>query len=243
MDQSVTLGVEQTPQALEAPTHAVVADFSADPYRWATPLPAYDLVKRILDIAIAIGVLLILSPLWVAISLLILVSSRGPVLYKGRVVGRGGKPFTWYKFRTMRLGDDSVHREWIASYVTADTPYRPGVFKVTPDSRVTVVGRFLRRLSLDEIPQMFNVIRGEMSIVGPRPPLDYEFDLYSDEQRRRLAVKPGITGLHQVTQRSRATFSAMLSTDLDYITRRSLILDLRIMLMTAAVMLAGSGAA
>jgi lipopolysaccharide/colanic/teichoic acid biosynthesis glycosyltransferase len=243
MDQSIAIDVEQWPQAFAPESLEASSDFAGDAYSWAAPLPGYDLNKRVLDVAIAVVVLAVLSPLWVAISLLIVLTSRGPVFHKGRVVGRGGRDFTWYKFRTMRVTDDAVHREWIQSFISSDAPFRPGVFKVTPDDRVTPVGRVLRRLSLDEIPQMFNVIRGEMSIVGPRPPMDYEFELYTEQQRRRLAVKPGITGLHQVTQRSRATFSAMVATDLDYITRRSLLLDAKIMALTISVMLAGSGAA
>src|SRR5260221_5059022 len=235
MDQSIAIEVDQSPQAVEPQVLAPSVDFSGDAYSWATPRPAYELSKRILDVTIATMVLVALSPLWAAISLLIVLTSRGPVFHKGRVVGKGGVAFTWYKFRTMRVTDDTIHREWIQSFVGSDAPYRPGVFKLTPDDRVTPIGRILRRLSLDEIPQMCNVIRGDMSVVGPRPPLDYEFDLYTEEQRRRLAVKPGITGLHQVTQRSRASFSAMVAADLDYISTRSIVADVKIMFMTIAV--------
>jgi lipopolysaccharide/colanic/teichoic acid biosynthesis glycosyltransferase len=158
------------------------------------------------------------------------------------MVGQAGRRFTYFKFRTMREGDDSHHREWLHAFVTRDAPYAGGDFKVRDDPRVTRIGAVLRRLSLDEVPQLINVIRGEMSVVGPRPPIPYEFDLYDEATKRRLAVKPGITGLHQVTGRSRVPFSTMLQIDLDYIERRSIPLDLSIMVRTPLVMLSGQGA-
>jgi lipopolysaccharide/colanic/teichoic acid biosynthesis glycosyltransferase len=134
-------------------------------------------------------------------------------------------------------------RRWLREFVTCDAPYRDGVFKVVGDSRVTPVGRLLRRLSLDEVPQLINVLRGEMSVVGPRPPVVYEWELYDESARRRLAVKPGITGLYQVTARSSVPFSRMVEIDLEYVRRRSLSLDLAIMLRTLWVMVSGRGAA
>ncbi len=205
--------------------------------------PVYEIAKRALDAVLAFAVLVVFSPLWFAIGLLIRATSPGPALYRGMVVGKDGKSFTYYKFRTMVAGDDWHHKEWLRDFVLKDAPYPGGQFKVLADLRVTRVGKFLRRVSLDEVPQLINVVRGEMSIVGPRPPVPFEFELYDDRARRRLAVKPGITGLYQVRARSRVPFSQMLAIDLDYIQHRSLWLDLRIMLETAGVMLTGKGAA
>lgn len=176
------------------------------------------------------------------ISVAIRLSSSGPALFRRTVVGRGGQRFTYYKFRTMVAGDDSHHREWLKNFVTRDEPYRGGRFKVWDDPRITGIGRLLRRTSLDEVPQLINVLRGEMSIVGPRPPIEYEYELYDDRAKHRLAIRPGITGLYQVTARSKVPFSGMLAYDLEYIERRSLRLDLSIMARTLKVMVMGSGA-
>jgi lipopolysaccharide/colanic/teichoic acid biosynthesis glycosyltransferase len=142
----------------------------------------------------------------------------------------------------MRKGDDTHHRKWLAEFVTRDSSYTGGGFKVRNDPRVTFVGKLLRRTSLDEVPQLINVLAGDMSIVGPRPPIEFEYDLYDDAAKRRLAVKPGITGLYQVTARSRVPFSEMLRLDLEYIRTRSIWLDLRIMAQTPVVMVTGRGA-
>jgi lipopolysaccharide/colanic/teichoic acid biosynthesis glycosyltransferase len=191
---------------------------------------------------IAGSVLVLLSPLWLLIGLVIRVTSPGPALFRATVVGKDGRQFTYYKFRSMVAGDDRHHKEWLRDFVTRDAPYRDRVYKVEADPRVTPVGRVLRRLSLDEVPQLINVLRGEMSIVGPRPPIPFEYDLYDQRARGRLAVKPGITGLYQVTARSQVPFSRMLALDLEYIERRSLWLDVGIMVRTVGVMLSGRGA-
>jgi lipopolysaccharide/colanic/teichoic acid biosynthesis glycosyltransferase len=143
----------------------------------------------------------------------------------------------------MVAGDDSHHRAWLREFVTRDAPYQDGTYKILGDPRVTPVGRVLRRFSLDEVPQLINVLKGDMSIVGPRPPLPLEFELYDEQARQRLAVLPGITGLYQIRARSQVPFSQMLAIDLEYVERRSLGLDLQIMMRTVGVMLAGRGAA
>jgi lipopolysaccharide/colanic/teichoic acid biosynthesis glycosyltransferase len=147
----------------------------------------------------------------------------------------------------MRSGDDSHHKAWLRDFVRADRPFLDSegepVYKAVDDARVTPVGRFLRRFSLDEVPQLINVLIGDMSVVGPRPPIPAEYEVYDESARGRLAVKPGITGLYQVTARSRVPFSEMLAIDLDYIRRRSLGLDLSIMLRTVGAMVHGEGAA
>jgi lipopolysaccharide/colanic/teichoic acid biosynthesis glycosyltransferase len=204
--------------------------------------PLSDAITRGLDLAIATTALLLLSPLWLAVALVIRLSSPGPALFRRTMIGQGGRPFTYYKFRSMVAGDDRHHTDWLRAFVTADAPYSKGEFKVTGDRRVTRVGRLLRRTSLDEVPQLINVLKGEMSVVGPRPPIPFEFGLYDEKARQRLAVKPGITGLYQVTARSRVPFSGMLAIDVDFIERRSIALYLLVVARTFAAMWSGRGA-
>jgi len=221
--------------------------------RWASQVrrvSLYDRVKRLLDILISSFVLVLLMPLWLLIALIIKCTSRGPVLFRNTVVGQYGKPFTYYKFRTMvHNGSDAAHRQFLEKFVKGAQETAPGspdgkkVYKLINDPRVTPFGRFLRKSSLDEIPQMINVLRGEMSLVGPRPPVLYEYELYGEWEKQRLTVKPGITGLYQVTARSQVPFQEMVRIDLDYIQRRSLRLDLWIILKTLVVMVRGDGAA
>lgn len=217
---------------------------AADPGLRGDGRRAYDAASRALDVVVAAAILVLLSPAWLAIAALVRATSPGPALFRATVVGRRGRPFTYYKFRTMvDGGDDAHHRRWLREFVTRDAPYRDGVFKVVDDSRVTPVGRVLRRFSLDEVPQLLNVLRGEMSVVGPRPPVPVEWELYDAATRHRLDVRPGITGLYQVTARSRVPFSRMVAIDLEYVRRRSLALDVQIMLRTVRVMVSGRGAA
>lgn len=199
---------------------------------------------------VSLAVINLFLPVWVLIGIAIRLTSPGPALYRGCVVGKGGRAFTYYKFRTMRANnDDSVHREFIKHYVTADKPFleeghgsgKKAVYKVVNDPRITPLGKILRRYSIDEFPQFINVLRGEMSIVGPRPPVAFEYDLYDDRARGRLAVPPGITGYAQVRKRGTASFSEMLDLDLEYIRRRSLAFDLAIMLQTIEVMVLRQG--
>lgn len=205
--------------------------------------------KRPLDV-LAAGVLLLLSsPLWLLASLLIRLDSPGPIFYVQPAIGRGGRLFRFYKFRSMRIdGDNRLHRRYLKAFVCGEPlpdderDSRDGVYKMAGDPRVTRAGRLLRRTSLDELPQLINVLKGDMSLVGPRPPLPYEYELYDDRAKQRLAVRPGITGLYQITGRSRVPFEKMVEIDLDYIRRRSLWLDLSIMLWTPAAMVLARGA-
>ncbi len=210
--------------------------------RGRAPDRAYVITKRTIDLAIGVLMLILLSPLWIVTALIIRSTSDGPALFTRAVIGKDGRRFTYFKFRTMRQGDDSHHREWLKEFVTRDSAYTGNDFKVRNDPRVTAIGRFLRRTSLDEVPQLINVLKGDMSIVGPRPPIAYEYELYDERAKRRLAVKPGITGLYQVTARSRVPFSRMLELDLEYIQKRSLWLDLSIMFRTPFAMITGRGA-
>src|SRR2546423_9908852 len=211
----------------------------------------YDRTSRWLDCLLAAGILVLGSPLWLAIAVAIKLTSPGPVLFTRTVVGRGGQPFMYYKFRTMyHRNDDSTHRAFLVQYVKEDKPFaaerdpvtgeESSVFKVVGDPRVTLIGGLLARLTLVEIPQLLNVLRGEMSLVGPRPPLEFEYQLYDDATRSRQAVLPGITGLAQVRGRGRLSFTEMVALDLDYVQRRSLLLDLQIMISTVAVLWRGA---
>ncbi|HIE52796.1 MAG TPA: sugar transferase [Armatimonadetes bacterium] len=212
----------------------------------------YERLKRVLDVIIAFTLLAMFLPLWLFIALFIKLTSKGPVFYTSTVVGKGGKPFTYYKFRTMYANNDpTIHARFIEQFVRKNRPFtevqgkggsRRPVYKVINDPRVTPFGRLLRKTSLDEIPQMFNVLRGEMSIVGPRPPVWHEYQLYTDYCKRRLAVQPGITGLYQVKARNQVPFAEMLRIDLEYIRQRSFALDLWIILRTFLVVATGEGA-
>jgi lipopolysaccharide/colanic/teichoic acid biosynthesis glycosyltransferase len=204
-----------------------------------------------LDVTIAAVALTLFAPLWVIIAAAIRGTSPGPVLYRLRgQVGKDERRFTMYKFRTMRANSDrSIHKDAFRRFaegqavsVEEKKGVRVPVYKVVDDPRVTPLGRFLRKTGLDEVPQLLNVLRGEMSIVGPRPSQDYEYPYYNDQQRRRFTVLPGITGLHQVTARSNVPFDEMVRLDLEYVDTRSTWLDIRIMAKTVWVALTGRGA-
>ena len=200
----------------------------------------YEQSKRALDLGLALLLLVIGLPLWLLIAGLVKLDSRGPVLYSAWVHGLGCRRFRYYKFRTMRAGvSTAAHESFAAQYVQGIQTSG----KLRNDSRLTRVGRVLRAWSLDEIPQLVNVLRGDMSLVGPRPPLTYEYRHYDVRAKRRLSVRPGITGLQQVTSRGRASFRRLLATDLLYIRRRSLALDLVILARTIPAVLSRRGAA
>jgi lipopolysaccharide/colanic/teichoic acid biosynthesis glycosyltransferase len=207
----------------------------------------YLFTKRMLDIAVALLALVLLSPIFLLVAIAIKLTSPGPILFRGTVHGRAGVPFTYYKFRSMVAGGDrSKHEEFIRKYVAEggaheDEDTGAETFKLTNDPRVTAVGQIIRRLSIDEFPQMLNVLRGEMSVVGPRPPVPYEYELYDEHKKQRLAVRPGITGLNQVRRRSQSSFEQMYDDDIEYINSQSVWLDLKIILLTPWVMLFGAG--
>ena len=190
--------------------------------------------------------LLLFSPLFLIIAAAIKATSAGPVFFRQERVGLNGKTFLFLKFRTMTANNDPLkHKEYIKKFINQQnsSATETGVFKLTNDSRITTVGHFLRKTSLDELPQLINVLKGDMSLVGPRPPIPYECDLYDIWHRRRLlSSKPGITGLWQVVGRSRTTFDEMVRLDLKYLREWSLLLDLKIILMTPKAMIGGSGA-
>lgn len=194
--------------------------------------------KRLLDVVLA-GIALVLAmPIIVVAGALVRFTSPGPALYRQMRVGQGERPFIMFKLRTMRVdADDRAHREFNTRELLTNTAARDGVFKIEDDPRITPVGRMLRRYSIDELPQLINVLRGEMSLVGPRPSLPWEVSLYTPEQRRRHECVPGITGLWQVSGRNRCSMTEMLAMDVAYAERRSLKLDIWILLRTPKAVL------
>jgi lipopolysaccharide/colanic/teichoic acid biosynthesis glycosyltransferase len=207
------------------------------------------IVKRLIDILGSAALLLVLAPVLAAIAIAIKLTSKGPVIFKQERLGRLGKGFQCMKFRTMYVNNDErIHREYVQSFIAGKVAEEKKsetevVYKIQNDPRVTSVGAFLRRTSLDELPQFWNVLMGEMSLVGPRPSLAYEFQAYDLWHRRRvLEVKPGVTGLWQVIGRSRTTFPEMVRMDLRYCQHWSLSLDLKILLATPLAVVRGHGA-
>jgi lipopolysaccharide/colanic/teichoic acid biosynthesis glycosyltransferase len=207
-------------------------------------------VKRIMDIMGSSLALLISLPLFVMAALAIKVSSKGPIFFRQQRIGQFGQRFTFLKFRSMQVDNDpSVHKEYVTKLIAGlaerQTSGRngEGVYKLSSDSRITQVGKFLRRTSLDELPQLLNVLKGDMSLVGPRPAIPYEVAAYQTWHRRRvLEVKPGITGLWQVNGRSRVRFDEMVRLDLQYARSWSPWLDINILIRTPRAVLRGAGA-
>jgi undecaprenyl-phosphate galactose phosphotransferase len=203
----------------------------------------FNVYKRVFDVVFTAFSLVLLAVPMAVIALLIKLSSRGPVFYRHTRIGKDCKPFEFYKFRTMYVGtDDRLHRDFVQEFISSQASRADkGVKKITDDPRVTRIGRILRKTSLDELPQLFNVLRGEMSVVGPRPCLPYELEQYKEWHRRRLAVIPGCTGLWQVAGRSAVDFNDMVILDLFYIDNMSPLFDLRIIFRTLPVMLLARG--
>ena len=207
------------------------------------------LVKRTIDILGSLLALALFSPLFFLIAILVKLTSKGPILFRQERLGQFGRTFTFLKFRSMHAANDpKIHREFMKSVIRGshdgkvDGSGKP-VYKMTNDPRTTRVGRFLRRTSLDELPQFINVLKGDMSLVGPRPPLAYEYREYDVWHRRRvLEIKPGITGLWQVEGRSRVRFDEMVRLDLQYARGWSLWLDVQILWKTPRAVMFGNGA-
>ena len=207
-------------------------------------------MKRSMDILGSLLLLLLFSPVFAAIAVAVKLTSRGPVLFRQQRVGEHGTSFTFLKFRSMYINNDaSLHKDYVRKLIAGQADKHPtngngeGIFKLTNDPRITPVGNFLRRTSLDELPQFVNVLRGDMSLVGPRPPVPYEVEAYATWHRRRLLeAKPGITGLWQIQGRSRVGFDDMVRLDLRYARNSSPWLDLKILVQTPKAVIAGNGA-
>jgi lipopolysaccharide/colanic/teichoic acid biosynthesis glycosyltransferase len=245
---SIWLHVHPDPKAAEEkgvrPVDAIVSQGRPGSRRQTH----YDAPKRAFDVALSLMLLAILSPLFLVIAALVKLKSPGPVFFRQERIGQMMKPFMMLKFRTMRVNaDHAIHHQFVSSFIKSGGEAlesgKTGLFKMANDPRVTTIGRFLRRTSLDELPQLWNVLRGDMSLVGPRPPLQYEVEQYQSWHRRRvLEAKPGLTGLWQVSGRSRTTFDEMVRLDLRYARNSSVWTDIKILLATPRAVISGKDA-
>ena len=205
-------------------------------------------VKRVTDFVLSLLVLVATAPVFLVLAILIKRASPGPVFYVQERLGKYGRPFRFYKFRTMSYNsDDVIHRQFAAMFINGDNAScheRNGdleLYKLKEDPRVTNIGHWLRHTSLDELPQLINILKGEMSLVGPRPPISYEIEHYQPWHMERLKVTPGLTGLWQVSGRSSVPFEEMVRLDVHYINNWSLWLDMNILLKTLPVVIQGTG--
>jgi len=205
----------------------------------------YISLKRVLDFFAALVLVILFGPLMLAIALAIKLFSPGPILYRQTRIGKDGKPFKMLKFRSMRLENaPDIHREYVRDMIQNNRDPRSlgkDTLKLESDPRITGLGKYMRRLSIDELPQFFNVLRGEMSLVGPRPSLPYEYEVYKDWHKKRVLVLPGITGLWQVTARNQVSFDDQVRLDLAYIKYMSLWMDIKIIIKTPFEMIRGKG--
>jgi undecaprenyl-phosphate galactose phosphotransferase len=206
----------------------------------------FNKIKHALDALVVLPALVLLLPVFLVIGLAIKLNSPGPVFFKTKMMGKNGKPFTMFKFRSMKPDTSAEpHKQYVSKLINGhihENSGKGGVFKLTEDHRITSVGRLLRKFSIDELPQLINVLKGEMSLVGPRPCLPYEYEMYKDWHKKRLSVRPGISGVWQVAGRSAVAFEDMVLLDLYYIYNRSLSLDVSILYETAFVVLEKKGA-
>jgi lipopolysaccharide/colanic/teichoic acid biosynthesis glycosyltransferase len=199
----------------------------------------YPMIKRLLDVLVSLVMIIVLAPVLALVAIAIRLDSTGPIIFRQTRVGKNNRPFTFFKFRSMyNKNDCTVHQQFVKSLINGQT----SAYKLMCDKRITRVGAFIRKTSLDELPQLFNILKGDMSLVGPRPPIPYEVAEYKDWHLRRLAVTPGLTGLWQVRGRSLVTFDEMVQMDIAYVEQRSLSLDLTLLVQTIPVVLSGRGA-
>lgn len=228
--------------APSVPTMSMVSEIDRftrmyhDPRVPIKPVP-YATLKRLFDILIALAVLIIAAPIMVVVAFLVKFTSRGPIIFRQTRVGVGGRYFTCYKFRSMCV-DAEAKKQQLMHMNEANGP----VFKIKRDPRITPVGAVIRKFSIDELPQLFNVLKGDMSLVGPRPPLPSEVELYTEHQFGRLAVRPGLTCLWQISGRSNISFERWVELDLLYIDTMSFRRDLEILVRTIPAVMMGSGA-
>ena len=202
--------------------------------------PFYECIKRIFDLVVSLVAVIVLSPILLVMALAIRLEDRGPILYRAQRVGRGGKPITVYKFRSMRMNADRLEDMLTPEELEE---YKKN-FKLEHDPRITKVGAFLRKTSLDELPQLFNILSGTLSLVGPRPVLQEETELYGDKRNLLLSCKPGLTGLWQVSGRSNVTYEngRRQALELQYVSQRSLWLDIKILFWTVGAVVRMDGA-
>jgi lipopolysaccharide/colanic/teichoic acid biosynthesis glycosyltransferase len=215
----------------------------AERKRSAAQGPRHETAKRVADIVISLAAISVLIPLLLLLWLLVRSTSKGPALFRLERLGRNKRPFTLLKLRTMYTdNDDRIHRDYVSGLLSSDgeaTADANGLFKLDADPRVTPLGAWLRRSSLDELPQLINVLKGEMSLVGPRPMLAWEADMFGLPYQHRFDVKPGLTGLWQVSGRSRLSMRDALQLDVEYVARRSFMFDLAILFRTIPALFGG----
>jgi lipopolysaccharide/colanic/teichoic acid biosynthesis glycosyltransferase len=215
----------------------------AERKKTAAPHRGQEATKRLIDVSLSLALIVLVSPLLLLLWCLVRFTSSGPAFFRQERVGRNMRSFTMLKLRTMYVGNhDQIHRNYVTHLLSADKPTAAGengLFKLEQDPRVTPLGAWLRRTSLDELPQLFNVLHGEMSLVGPRPVLPWEAELFEERYRKRFLVKPGISGLWQVSGRSKLTMRQALELDIEYADRQSLTLDLSIILRTVPTIFGG----
>ncbi len=209
---------------------------------------ALNVLRRCFDLVVSLALILLLSPLLIGVALAVRLDSHGPAFFRQRRVGHREREFTLFKFRSMRVdADPRGHQEYVTALIKGESASqeagRENLYKLAVDNRITPVGRWIRRWSLDELPQLFNVVKGDMTLVGPRPAIAYEVSEYPSWYRERFSVKPGLTGYWQVSGRSERTYEEMVRLDIEYVERRSLALDLLILLKTPWVVLSRKGAA
>ena len=227
-------------------THEAREQAESRPVRESRPLAV---LRRAADLLVGLALILLFSPILIAVAIAVRIDSHGPALFRQRRVGYGQREFTLFKFRSMRLdADPRGHREYVTALIKgaesgAPEGERKDLYKLAVDNRITPVGRWIRRWSLDELPQLFNVVLGDMTLVGPRPSIPYEVAEYPSWYLQRFSVKPGLTGLWQVSGRSERTYEEMVRLDIEYTERRSLGLDLSILFKTPWTVLSRKGAA
>ena len=211
-----------------------------DRFELSWPIRLYPIAKRALDVASSTALLVLLMPLMLAVYLAVRTTSSGAGIYRQERVGAGGRTFAIYKFRTMHhRASEDVHRAYVARMLAGEVEAEQGLYKLGADARVTRVGRLLRRTSIDELPQLVNVLRGDMSLVGPRPALPWEVEMFPPWALARESVRPGLTGLWQVSGRNRLTMTEGLHLDVEYVQRATLLFDLQIMVRTIPALLRG----
>ncbi len=228
----------RTIQSDLAVTLQTVASEQTAQVQWAI----YPVAKRLLDIVVAILMLVVFAPIMAIVAVAIKLDSAGPVIFKQTRIGKNHRPFTFYKFRSMYYkADSAVHQQFVKNLISNGSS-TDAAYKLTGDKRITRVGAFIRKTSIDELPQIFNVLIGNMSMVGPRPPIPYEVAEYKTWHHRRLSVAPGVTGLWQVQGRSLVAFDDMVKMDIAYVEQRSLVLDITLLAQTVPAVLSGRGA-
>ena len=236
MQVATTLEIEKNDREMQAESEIKNTTYLMTSYTYKRK-PIFDFIKRLYDIILSSILLIILTPVYVVVAIIIKKEDGGPIIYTQTRIGKNGKSFAFYKFRSMCVNADKRKAE-LQHLNEVDGP----VFKIKNDPRITKIGKTIRKYSIDELPQVWNVLKGDMSLVGPRPPLPCEVEKYSDYERHRLDVKQGLTCYWQVSGRSNLSFSEWVYLDLKYINDRSVLTDVKLLFMTFKAVFSGDGA-